>query len=478
MAMALRILLGLILTFTLLTCTRSKKDATLTKPNIVLFLADDWSWPHAGLYGDSVVSTPNFDRLGQEGMTFTNAYCAAPSCTPSRAAILTGMYPHELKQGANLWGFLPVEFPNYASILSNHGYAVGYERKGWAPGNEAAGGYEHNPAGKLFENFKKFYDGVGKDQPFCYWFGSKDPHRPYEHADELSNGRTAKDVVVPPFLPDVDQSRQDLLDYYAEVKRFDTEVGEIISFLDKKDVLDNTIIVITSDNGMPFPRAKGNVYDMGSKMPLVVAWKNMIKKPIVVHSYVNLTDLAPTFLTAARIPIPQGMKGKDLFGLAEEKSLLHERHVFLERERHAYVRTGNVGYPIRAIRNDKFLYIKNLAPDRWPAGDPELVFAVGPYGDVDQSPTKEYILSNQDSPADSLFYHLAFAKRPAKELYDLTLDPHQLNNVAGNTLYQDQLEVLDSLLKVWQKNTHDPRVEGAGNDFESYPYFGGKVKIR
>ena len=127
------------------------------KPNVLFLIADDWSYPHAGIYGDPVVRTPTFDRLAAEGALFSNAYCASPSCTTSRAAILTGRYPHQLESLGNLWSVFPVKFPNWVSILTDNGYFSGKTRKGWGPGDYTKGGYAHNPAGKDFASFKEFF---------------------------------------------------------------------------------------------------------------------------------------------------------------------------------------------------------------------------------------------------------------------------------------------------------------------------------
>jgi arylsulfatase A-like enzyme len=148
-----------------ISCSSKHEVAERTRPNILMMIADDWSYPHASVYGDGPVETTTFDRVAHEGVLFTNAFCNAPSCTASRAALLTGMYPHQLDEGVNLWGSLPIRFPTYASVLTSYGYSVGYEQKGWEPGNFQAGGYEHNPAGKQYENFANFYDSLKKGQP-------------------------------------------------------------------------------------------------------------------------------------------------------------------------------------------------------------------------------------------------------------------------------------------------------------------------
>src|SRR5687767_9214779 len=164
------------------------------RPNILFCIADDWAYPHAGVYGDKVVRTPTFDRVAREGMLFTHAFSAAPSCTPSRAAMLTGRYPHQLEEGSVLWGFLPKKFAVYPDLLEKAGYKIGSMRKGWGPGDFRPGGFERNPAGPGFPNFAAFLKNVPTNTPFCFWFGSSDPHRPYEKGSGASAGLKAEDV--------------------------------------------------------------------------------------------------------------------------------------------------------------------------------------------------------------------------------------------------------------------------------------------
>ena len=415
---------------------RSSQAAPLAaRPNILFALADDWGWPHSPLYGDKVARTPTFERVAREGVLFTQAYCATPSCTPSRASILTGQTPHRLEEGGNLWSFLPSKFPVYPDLLEQAGYHVGFERKGWGPGTLEGSGRTRNPAGPQFKNFETFLRGKPADRPFCFWFGSTDPHRPYEAGSGAASGMNPRDVQVPPFLPDTPEVRGDMLDYYFEVQRFDRETGEILKLLESTGELDNTLVVMTGDNGMPFPRAKANLYGYGTHLPLAVRWPARARGGRVVNEFVSFTDYAPTFLEAAGLkPLP-GMTGISLLGLLTGRTTRHRDMVFLERERHANVRRGNLSYPCRAVRTREFLYIRNLRPDRWPAGDPEKYAAVGPFGDVDGGPTKDVILNRREEPAMSSFFHLSFDKRPAEELYDLSKYPGELDNVASEPAY-------------------------------------------
>lgn len=443
------------------------------RPNILFCIADDWSWPHASAGGDLVVKTPTFDRVAREGMVFTHAFSAAPSCTPSRAAILTGQAPHRLAEGGNLHGFLPKKFPVYPDLLEDAGYIVGVTRKGWGPGNFQAGGRTRNPAGNNFKNFEEFLKTVPADKPFCFWFGSQDPHRPYEKGSGLAAGLNPRDVVVPAYLPDTPETRNDILDYYLEVQRFDREVGELLQALEQSDRASNTLVVITGDNGWPFPRGKANLYDAGTRQPLAIRWPAKMQGGRTSDAFVNLADLAPTFLDAAGLKPPAEMTGQSLMPLLEGKPQTGRDMVFVERERHANVRAGDLSYPARAVRTKQFLYIRNIRPERWPVGDPEMWKAVGPFGDCDGSPSKELILDRRNSKEFKLFFTLGFAKRPAEGLYDVVKDPHQITNLAYRAEFGDIKQQLKVTLARWMEATQDPRIEEDDDRWDHYPYFGG-----
>jgi len=290
-------------------------------------------------------------------------------------------------------------------------------------------------------------------------------------------------VQVPPYFPDTPEVRNDVLDYYAEVQRFDRLVGEMVALLERRGQLENTVVVITSDNGMPFPRCKANLYDSGSRMPLAVRWGTKVKAGQKVDAFVSLTDLCPTFLGAAGLQPTAEMTGRSVLGLLgvtggvpEAAGTVARRdRVFIERERHANVRAGDRSYPSRALREDKFLYVRNLAPDLWPAGDPQVWKAVGPFGDIDPGPTKAILLNEREAPPIKPHFDLACGKRPAEELYDLEKDPHQVKDVAADPAYARVLDRLRKETDAWMKRTDDPRAgAGAGGDaFDRYPYFGG-----
>ena len=436
------------------------------RPNIILFIADDWSFPHAGVYGDPVVQTPNFDRLAAGGMLFTNAYCASPSCSPSRASILTGRYPHQNGAMGNLWSEFAADATVYPVLLEEAGYRVGHDQKGWGPGDWQTTGWPHNPAGKNYGDITALLAEREPGQPFCYWFGSQDPHREYQTNLGAWTGMEADSVLVPPFFPDLPCVRNDMLDYYAEVERFDRHVGEVIDLLEAAGELENTLVIVTSDNGMPFPRAKANLYDAGTRMPFVAHWPARIPAGTVRHSFVNLASLAATFLQAAGLEVPATMTLPGLLDQLTDPASPGADRVFLERERHAQVRADSGSYAVRGIRTDSFLYLRNFFPDRWPGGDPEAVLSVGAYGDTDNSITKMLILDRQQPPTDTTdHFRLAFAKRPAVELYDLKIDPHQIRNLAGQAAYASVEDRLAGRLSRFMEESNDPRASNPQSRF-------------
>lgn len=457
-------------------------DETDRRPNILLAIADDWGYPHAGCYGDPVVRTPTFDRLAREGVLFTQAFVSSPSCTPSRGALLSGQHFWRLRQGANLWSTLPGDIPVYPDLLEKAGYHVGFTRKGWGPGK--LGDRPRNPAGPQFADFDEFLQKRPPGTPFCFWFGSVDPHRPYEPGSGRKGGIDPGAIKLPAALPDAPETRDDVADYYFEVERFDREVGELLARLEADGELQNTMVVMTGDHGMPFPRGKGNLYDLGARVPLAIRWGDKIARPgRREECFVSLTDLAPTFLRAAAVEVPDVITGRDLLAVltASRQQATEEPrrdHVLFGRERHTQAQEApdGGGYPSRAIRTQEYLYIRNFAPERWPAGTPDYRRAFldrAWLADCDNGPSKMCLWQRRDEKQAKPKYDLAFAKRPAEELYDLAADPDQLHNVAGDARYAAMKRELSDRLLDELKATGDPRATGEGHTFDEYPYYGG-----
>lgn len=441
------------------------------RPNILFLLADDMSFPYSSVYGNPLVPTPNIENIARHGTLFTNAYAASPSCTPSRAGMLTGQYPHKLGEGVNLVGRMDVKIPTFVQLLRQEGYFVGYDRKGWGPGDFKQMGYTENPAGSLVD-FNNMLQELPKDQPFFFWFGTNDPHRFFPFGAGRLNGINPDKIAVPGFLPNVPEIRNDLADYFHLIKRFDREVGELIAMLKKTGRLDNTIIVVSSDNGMPFPHAKANLYDHGTRVPLIIGnFNNRLQQNVVNESFVNLIDLMPSFLDLAGVKQWPEVDGKSLLPILKGEKKSNREEVFLERERHCLCRVDDgmlAGYPMRAIRTKEYLYIRNFRPNRNPAGDEFIPNTPSLYGDVDGGPTKAFLIDNRDQKNLQYYFNLGFGKRPSEELYLVKKDPFNLHNLANDKNYAPQKKDLSARLEAWMRKENDPRLNGGGDEIDRY----------
>ena len=463
----------------------------MNQPNVLVIMADDHSWPHTGYYGCEFIKTPSLDRIANEGVVFENAFCSSPQCSPARAAVLTGLNMWRLEEGGQLDGLLPKKFKVYPEILEENGYHVGYTGKGWAPGDVKASGRDKNPCGthyeeaKLeppaigifdidyYENFRLFMEANSDDLPFCFWMGPHEPHRIYEYGSGVKHGGKLEDVDVPPYLPDTETVRNDLLDYGFEIEWYDRHVGLALDYLKDNDKLENTLIIATGDNGMPFPRAKNNLYIHSCHVPCAIRWGDGIPKPNRrISDLISFTDIAPTILEAVGIRSEINFSGKSLMGILKSKQsgrIEKDRtHVFLGRERHVHCRPDNVSYPMRAIRTDEYLFVKNYEPNRWPQGDP-----ITEYADTDAGPTKSYMLDHAEDNEVAKLVALSFGKRPMYELYDLKIDFFCMENIAECEENQAILEKLEEQLETFLKRELDPRVLGFGEIFDSYPVFMG-----
>ncbi len=476
------------------------------RPNILFAISDDQSWAHTGANDSKIVHTPNFDRIARQGVLFENAFCTAPQCSPSRASILTGRYIWQLEEAGTHSSYFPKKFTVFTDCIENNGYFIGYTGKPWGPGNWKDAGWRRNPVGPEYNrhrldppfsgitgidyanNFKAFLSEKPQGSPFFFWFGCREPHRHYEKGSGIETGKKVQDVKIPSFLPDNKTIRSDILDYAVEIDWFDQQLGQMIDMLESRGELDNTIIVVTSDNGMPFPHAKANMYEYGTHMPLAICWPGQIPGNRTIKDMVGFIDFAPTFLELAGITPPAEMTGSSLLpclackkvGIIDPK----RDHILSGRERHTHARPDNVGYPCRSIRTRQYLYIHNYKPKRWPAGNPPppdlqhetLTADFKPinkgYNDIDGSPSKDYILTHQHDPENAHYFKLACARRPEEELYDIKSDPGCIVNLANKDEFQSIKNDLRKNLDNALFEQGDPRLHGNGDIFESYPRFG------
>jgi uncharacterized sulfatase len=299
-----------------------------------------------------------------------------------------------------------------------------------------------------------------------FWYGCTEPHREYDPGIGLKSGKRLEDVQVPPYLPDAPETRSELLDYYSEIEHFDLHLGRMLEILEQAGELDRTLVIVTSDNGMPFSRSKGTLYDSGVRMPTAVRWRESIPQPQIIDDFVGHIDIAPTLLDAANIPIPESMTGRSLVPVltsGRSGRIDSEREQIVTGiERHTYCRPDGGTYPIRAIRNYEYLYIRNFAPDRWPTGGPDFISSnKAVHGDIDDGPFKDFMLLNSTRAAFPEIFELGFGRRPLEELYQLDKDPHQIHNLAEDPHYRKIKSELWQTLQAYLLKTDDPRIQDA-----------------
>jgi N-sulfoglucosamine sulfohydrolase len=483
------------------------------RPNILICVSDDQSYPHASAYGASELHTPAFDRVASAGVLFENAFSPAPGCSPMRAAFLTGRQIWQLEHAGTHASSFAAKYETFQDRLEGAGYFVGYTGKGWGPGNWKDGGRSRNPAGPSFSkrklvapqgvkdtdyagNFEDFLAARPAGRPFSFWCGGHEPHRKYKLGIGREAGKDPAKVSVPPFLPDRPEVRNDVLDYYFEIEWFDRQVGRILQELERRGELDNTLVIFTSDNGMPFPYAKANVNEYGVHMPLAVAWPAHFAGARTVSDLVSLLDVTATIYEAAGVAAPTDFPivGSGLLALlASGRQGRVERSrdaVYTGRERHSSSRYRSLGYPARGIRTREYLYVRNFRPERWPAGAPQKYGAnsypkpdevrggaLGPkyagYHDIDKCPTQTFLVAQREDPAVARFLAVAVDRRPAKQLFAIRTDPGCLRNLAAAPGHKKVRDELDARLTKYLRETGDPRVTepDTGDVFETYPRY-------
>ncbi|GAA5521560.1 ulvan-active sulfatase [Fodinibius salicampi] len=466
-----------------------------TSPNILFAISDDQSFPHASAYGTDWVKTPAFDRVAEEGIRFDQAYVPNPKCAPSRSIILTGRNSWQLEEAANHWPEFPQKFKVYTEALAEAGYFVGSTGKKWAPGiAKTADGETRHLTGQPYDehktepptsnisnndyaaNFEAFLEDRSGNEPFAFWYGAREPHRAYEYRSGIEKGDKdpAEIDSVPAFWPDRDSIRTDMLDYAFEIEHFDRHLGRMLTLLEEHGELQNTIVVVTADNGMPFPRIKGQTYEHSAHMPLAIMWPEGIAEPgRVVDDFVSFADFAPTFIELAGLDWEEtgmhptvGRSLTDIFSSGKNGQVNPKRdHVLLGKERHDVGRPYDWGYPVRGIIRGNMMYLRNFKPDRWPTGNPETG-----YLNTDGSPTKTVILDNRTASGMYHYWDQNFGKRPSEELYNITDDPDALHNLADDPEYQEMKQELKSELYQKLKEQDDPRMFGRGYVFDEYRY--------
>ncbi|WP_375586299.1 sulfatase [Cyclobacterium xiamenense] len=516
-------LLALLLLFG---CSSADEKTEKRPPNILFVISDDQSHYHTSFAGSNFVNTPGFDRVAREGVFFTNCIAGSPGCAPSRSSIITGRHHWQNEQsGQHAAPWLKKHVP-FVDLLAENGYTTGRTGKGVSPFRYArdendslwratdAAGIEHSqiryeagsdgdarPAAQIntlnyFENFKYFMENVREaGDPFFFWYGATEPHRAFEQDSWKRTDKKLSDAEVPGFLPDHPIVRGDLLDYAVEIEWFDRHLQDMLNYLEEKGELDNTVVIVTSDNGMAFPRAKANGYDYGIHVPLAIRYPKGFPPGRTVDDPINFIDLAPTILDLTQTPsegmLPiTGVSIRSILESSEQGTVdPAKKYVFSGRERHSASRYQNWGYPQRVIRSQDHLLIWNMKPDRWPAGAPQRInpdneeellplYGIDENGqhrsdwaftDVDAAPTKSYLVENREDASVRPYFEAAFEKNPEVLLYDLQSDPECMNNLAEDPDYAEIKETLRQALLAELRETKDPRVVGPDPEvFDSY----------
>jgi len=422
----------------------AQKVGMSRSPNIVLIIGDDIGVEDIGCYGNTVVKTPNMDRIAKEGLRFTNAYVTTSSCSPSRCSIISGRYPHNTG-AAELHTALPAEVSIFPELLKKAGYYTAQAGK-WHMGENAKRGFdivhdkgkENGDGGE--ERWLTTLQDRPKEKPFFMWLASFDAHRPWG-PNNFSGQNSSEKIIPPPYLANTPKTREDLAKHFDEITRFDYYIGMVESELKKQGVLDNTIIIILGDNGIPFPRAKTRIYNSGTQTPFIVKWNNAnLKKGASCQSLISSIDIAPTLLELASVNIPASFQGKSLVKLIQNPSLEFRNYVFTEHNWHDYEAFE------RMVRTKNYLYVLNLRPSMSNPGP----------ADITSSPSFQDLKDVRNSgKLNAAQADVFISPRPQEELYDCIKDSMQLVNVASLPAYSSQLEKLRQVMKQWQIETDD-----------------------
>ncbi|NIO34419.1 MAG: sulfatase-like hydrolase/transferase [Planctomycetales bacterium] len=411
------------------------------KPNLLLIMADDCTFHDIGCYGGQA-HTPNIDKLATEGMLFTHCFQAASMCSPTRHNLYTGLYP--VKSGA---------YPNHTfakegtqsvvHYLKPLGYRVALSGKRHIGPNEVFPfeylGKDQNPE---FDKIEPFIKECQRDQtPFCLFLCSNEPHGPWDKGD-ASRYEAAK-LKLPPNFVDTLETREQMTRYLAEITYFDGQVGEALSLLDKYNLAENTLVIVVSEQGSSFPFAKWTCYDSGLQSAFIARWPGQIKPGSVSHAMIEYTDVLPTFIQAGGGKPAPILDGKSLLPVLLGKKKEHKKYVFGEMTTRGIL-NGSEHFGIRSIRSRQFKYVWNFTP--------EVQFT----NICMQSKTfRSWQAKANSGDSDAAEKVRRYQERPGEELYDVTTDPFEWNNLAGSPQHAQIKSELRTQLLAWMKNMGD-----------------------
>lgn len=444
----------------LIGCTSNEATEDVHPPNLILIIADDMAWDDSGAYGHPHIRTPNIDQLARSGMRFDQAFLTTSSCSPSRASIITGTYPHQTDAEQLHWP-VPADRTTFVEQLKANGYWTALAGKyhlgdalkdrfdliaavgtaGFVM-NAESDDQEPKPAttdGSGCENWLAAFHQRPPDQPFFLWLAAVDPHRPYTDSI-VAEPHGPEDVMVPPYMPDVDTVRADFARYYDEIYRMDDYIGQVVQALEEAGQRENTVILFISDNGRPFPRDKTTLYDGGIKTPWIVSWPDKVKAGSTTDALVSSVDIAPTFLSLAGIPQLETLAGTDFSPVLENPEAEVREVIYAEDHWHDFE-----DYT-RAVRDQQYKYIRNFYPD----------LPNTPPADALRSPTFAQMLEMKDKGELNAAQMACFIQpRPEEELYDTREDPYELHNLATDPAFAETLDRLRKEMESIRDRTAD-----------------------
>lgn len=420
-------------------------------PNIIFYISDDLSASDISLYTKKGIKVPNIERLADEGMTFEQAYVASPSCAPSRAALLTGLYPSNNGALSN-HTYANENISRLPQILGDIGYevvSIGKVAHNINDKRAEKNGfdfYNKKPV-ELPEQIKGYFASHKGDKPVCLLVGDRRPHVPWIKKPDYP----MKEVRLPDTFIDTKATREHWVRYATDIQGMDKDVGRILE-LAKSKFGENFVFIFSADHGSQWPFGKWNLYDYGINVPLVVTWPNTIKSPSKTHAMVSWVDIFPTLIDIAGGKIPKGLDGRSFLPLLKNSTKTHREYVFTSH-------TGDGDYnvfPIRSVRTKKFKYIENLFPENYHTNHSDILRKDGAgayWNSWDE-------LSKKDKAAEAVIkkYHI----RPEVEFYDLEKDPMEQQNLINDARYIKNIKKLKGLLHSEYEAQND-KLELMGN---------------
>ena len=442
--------LGLMILIALTQCKKSQN--TENKPNFIVFIADDVSWDDLSVYGNEYVKTPNIESMSSEGLVFKNMYLTTSSCSPSRNSIITGRYPHNT--GApELHSQPPMEMTTVAETLKEGGYYTALSGK-FHMGDYARRGFDlinedkkiNGPGGE--QQWVKTLEERPKDQPFFMWYASYDAHRSWGE-NNFSGTHDPEALTPPEYLVNDDPTKQDLGNYYDEIRRFDHSIGEVVATLKKQKVYENTLIIVMADNGRPFPHSKTRLNDQGVKTPFILTYKKD-KISGETQSLISAIDIAPTILEYAKIEIGKNYQGKSFKKVLDDPDNPFRNYVFAEHNWHDYEAHE------RMVRSKDFMYIENNRNQ----------FAQrGPLDAINSDSYASLLARLQAGEISEIQKEIFLSPRPKREFYDMEKDFFQRENLIGEKSHQEAIQHLEYILEKWKIETGDSQPDEITKDW-------------